>query len=34
MTYGVNIVLGSLTAVTAYGIYYKIQQFVFLRRSV
>ena len=31
MTYGVNIVLGSLStaAVTAYGIYYKIQQFVF-----
>lgn len=31
MTYGVNIIFGmvSATAVTAYGIYYKIQQFVF-----
>lgn len=31
MTYGVNIILGglSIAAVTAYGIYYKIQQFVF-----
>ena len=31
MNYGVNIILGSLSAsvVTAYGIYYKIQQFVF-----
>lgn len=31
MTYGVNIILGgiSITAVTAYGVYYKIQQFVF-----
>ena len=31
MTYGVNIIFGSLssTVVTAYGIYYKIQQFVF-----
>ena len=31
MTYGVNIILGliSIEAVTAYGVYYKIQQFVF-----
>lgn len=31
MTYGVNIILGlvSVSAVTAYGVYYKIQQFVF-----
>lgn len=31
MTYGVNIIFGavSMTAVTAYGIFYKIQQFVF-----
>lgn len=31
MTYGVNIILGNVseTAVTAYGVYYKIQQFVF-----
>lgn len=31
MTYGVNIIFGlvSTTAVTAYGVYYKIQQFVF-----
>lgn len=31
MTYGVNLVLGGLSAaaVTAYGIYYKLQQFVF-----
>ncbi|MDO5294249.1 MAG: MATE family efflux transporter [bacterium] len=31
MTYGVNIILGafSANAVTAYGVYYKIQQFVF-----
>lgn len=31
MTYGVNIIFGavSLAAVTAYGVYYKIQQFVF-----
>lgn len=31
MTYGANIILGfiSSTAVTAYGVYYKIQQFVF-----
>lgn len=31
MTYGVNIILGSVSmaAVTAYGIFYKIQQFVF-----
>lgn len=31
MTYGVNIIFGSLssTVVTAYGIYYKIKQFVF-----
>lgn len=31
MTYGVNIILGfvSTAAVTAYGVYYKIQQFVF-----
>lgn len=31
MTYGLNIILGTISqsAVTAYGIYYKIQQFVF-----
>lgn len=31
MTYGANIILGKIssTAVTAYGVYYKIQQFVF-----
>ena len=31
MTYGVNIIFGSVsqTAVTAYGIFYKIQQFIF-----
>ena len=31
MTYGVNIIFGtiSIAAVTAYGVYYKIQQFVF-----
>lgn len=31
MTYGVNIILGSVSGsfVTAYGVYYKIQQFVF-----
>ena len=31
MTYGVNIILGSVStaAVTAYGIFYKIQQFIF-----
>ncbi|MGN0383219.1 MAG: MATE family efflux transporter [Eubacterium sp.] len=31
MTYGVNIILGGIStaAVTAYGVYYKIQQFVF-----
>lgn len=31
MTYGVNIIFGSVSiaAVTAYGVYYKIQQFVF-----
>lgn len=31
MTYGANIILGSISsaAVTAYGVYYKIQQFVF-----
>ncbi|WP_395026137.1 hypothetical protein [Robinsoniella sp.] len=32
MTYGVNIIFGAVSsaAVTAYGVYYKIQQFVFL----
>ncbi len=31
MTYGVNIILGQVSsdAVTAYGLYYKIQQFAF-----
>lgn len=35
MTYGVNIILGQVSsdAVTAYGLYYKIQQFAFLPHS-
>ena len=35
MTYGVNIIFGtvSMAAVTAYGIFYKIQQFIFLDRK-
>ena len=36
MTYGVNLIFGTVSqaAVTAYGIFYKIQQFIFSRDSV